>query len=105
MSAIENVEVVKSYYDKSQKWWPLFFGDEKSLAIHYGFWEKGTTRSEALINPYKTAARLLEIRNGERLLDAGCGLGGALLWLASKYDINATGITISSSQLEQAKKY
>lgn len=45
-----------------------------------------------------------ELRDGQTILDAGCGVGGPASYFASKLDITIKGITISKTQTEKAQK-
>lgn len=47
-------------------------------------------------------ARLLDLRPGDRLLDAGCGWGGPALYFAETYGCHVTGVTLSPIQREHA---
>jgi len=101
-----NSQVVEELYDKTQKWYTLFYSDRNSLALHYGFWDENTrTKREALLNQYREMAALLEPGAGDVILDAGCGVGGASIWLAQETEAEFVGITLSSVQVNQAKKY
>ncbi len=42
--------------------------------------------------------RKLRLRSGQRLLDVGCGWGGLVMHAARHYGVDATGVTLSSSQ-------
>lgn len=46
----------------------------------------------------------LRLRNGERLLDIGCGWGGLILHAAKKYGVTALGITLSEPQADLANR-
>lgn len=46
--------------------------------------------------------RSLDLAPGMRLLDAGCGVAGPALFLASHFDVTIEGLTISGRQVEQA---
>lgn len=90
---------VADYYNQTlnhyQKWWQL----DKSLAVHYGFWKENTkTFSEALQNTNHFLAEMAEIKNGDRVLDAGCGVGGSAIYLAKHKHARVTGITLSEKQ-------
>lgn len=99
-------ESVREYYDKLGYQYRWFYSDKRSLGIHYGFWNEHTrSSSEALINVYREVRSLLRPKQGEKILDAGCGVGGASLWLAANTSAQYVGITISPIQLEQAKKH
>lgn len=41
---------------------------------------------------------------GAQVLDAGCGVGFGTILLAQQHDINITGISLSPSEIEQAKR-
>lgn len=71
--------------------------------IHYGFWFENTkTHEESLVNTIEEVARHLRIHNGDIVLDAGCGSGGACRHLAAKYPIRVVGITLSDALLRAA---
>ncbi len=46
--------------------------------------------------------RKLRLRAGQRLLDVGCGWGGLMIHAARHYGVDATGVTLSSSQAKLA---
>lgn len=97
-----NTEVEK-YYKESQVWYDIFWSDKKSLAMHYGFWDSGISKhSEALIEQYRVIAKLLQSREGDTILDAGCGIGGASLWLSQNFPGHYTGVTLSQMQVDRA---
>ena len=53
------------------------------LAFHYGLWGPDTTSTrEALLRANKTLTQGCEFGPGQRVLDAGCGLGGTAIALA-----------------------
>lgn len=44
-----------------------------------------------------------ELHDGQKILDAGCGVGGPASYFASKLDVTIEGITISQKQVEKSK--
>ena len=48
--------------------------------------------------------RKLRLHPGQRLLDIGCGWGGLILYAAQNYGVDATGITLSQPQADQANQ-
>jgi len=50
-------------------------------------------------------AELMRIKHGDSLLDVACGYGRHALLFASLYDLNVTGIDISSGLIETARKF
>ncbi len=59
-------------------------------------------RSPAL-KAYRRAARLLQVRPGMRLLDAGCGLGTGA-WLLAMLGADVTGIDVSPEAIAWARE-
>ncbi|MEJ2593964.1 MAG: class I SAM-dependent methyltransferase, partial [bacterium] len=96
---------IADYYNQTQvhyrRWWKL----DEAMAVHYGMWEKETASfRDSLINTNRKVAQIAGIRRGERVLDAGCGVGGSAFYLAEKYNCKVTGITLSENQLDFAQK-
>lgn len=49
--------------------------------------------------------RKLNLQAGDKVLDIGCGWGGFAKFAASQYGCHVTGISISDSQIEYARKF
>jgi cyclopropane fatty-acyl-phospholipid synthase-like methyltransferase len=47
-------------------------------------------------------AELLDIKDGDRILDFGCGWGSWLIYCAENFDVQCLGMTISQCQLDYA---
>ena len=94
---------IADYYDQTVNhyinWWKL----SEILAVHYGMWEDDTkTFKQALQNINKNLAKISDIQSTHHVLDAGCGVGGAALYLAKNIGCKVTGITLSKKQLRIA---
>ena len=96
------------YYNTTQlhyeNWWNL----KDTLALHYGIWDQNTNNfGESLQNTNKVLLEKGGIKDGDYILDAGCGVGGAAFFLAKSKNVKVTGITLSEKQIklatEQAK--
>jgi tocopherol O-methyltransferase len=78
---------------------------DNSLAIHYGYWdEKVRSFPASLARMNEIMAEAAKIKSGEIVLDAGCGIGGSSIFLATNFHAQVTGITLSQRQAEQAEK-
>jgi len=87
------------YWDYRTSWL-----DSRNLAIHYGYWDDSTrSHNQALLNMNRLLADTAAISVGERVLDAGCGIGGSAIWLAENRGAQVTGITLSDLQVSQAR--
>lgn len=96
---------IADYYDQSYWDYRTSWLNSKNLAIHYGYWSDSTqSHSDSLIEMNTVLANQLDLKPGDHVLDAGCGIGGSSIWLAENYGVKVTGITISPTQIEQANK-
>lgn len=95
-------ETVQKYYDYTLPFYRLFWHGY-TRAVHYGIWDKETKNlKESLLNTNQVMADTANIKLGEKVLDAGCGVGGSAFWLAKNRGANVRGITISQSQINKA---
>jgi cyclopropane-fatty-acyl-phospholipid synthase len=69
-----------------------------------GFWESATTLAEAQRAKLDLIFRKLALEPGQRVLDVGCGWGGALEYAAREYGVEGVGITVSREQAEYARE-
>lgn len=78
-----------------------FYKDIWGVHIHHGYWKDGTERKEeAQEQLIKELLARANIKNGCRILDVGCGLGGSAVFLSEHLNAHVTGITISPAQVE-----
>ncbi|MDE3138166.1 MAG: class I SAM-dependent methyltransferase [Acidobacteriota bacterium] len=90
---------IRRHYDTVSPYYRTLWGEH----LHHGYWIRGDeTKEEAQIQLVEHMARAAGIQRGARLLDVGCGFGGSSVYLAQKYGVEATGITISPVQVEMA---
>src|SRR5215218_3386886 len=93
---------VRDYYD-ANTWKFLLAGEER--AIHRGLWGPGvTSRSEAVHHTH--ALVLDQLGPGDRrVLDLGCGVGTAALYLARRRPVEVLGVSISPAQVRLADRF
>lgn len=101
-----NLARVRAYYDHTWLDYRLFWFSRGAPAIHFGYWDD-TTRShgEALLAMNRVLADMVDVRAGDRVLDAGCGVGGSAIWLAAQRGVEVVGITPVASQVARAREY
>jgi cyclopropane-fatty-acyl-phospholipid synthase len=99
-----DARAVRHHYDVSNEFFELFLGP--TMVYSCAIWRDGEkkTLEEAQEEKLDTVARKLDIKEGERILDVGCGWGGFPLWAATKYGANVVGITLSPPQAEKARQ-
>lgn len=69
-----------------------------------GYWRRAETLDEAQEAKLELIACKLGLRGGERLLDIGCGWGGACRYFAERHGARVVGITLSKEQAELARE-
>ena len=91
------------YYDLSESQYRVFWDLDKSLSLHYGYWDASTkTFNEALLNINKVLSAKAGISKNDKVFDAGCGIGGSSIWLAKNIGCKVTGISLSGRQVNKA---
>src|SRR6266498_828234 len=99
-------EDISRYYDLSETHYRRVWDLDKSRSLHYGYWDKSVKNfHEALLNINKVLAEYAEIKGGEKVLDAGCGVGGSSLWLAKEKNCKVTGISLNEKQVYKANAF
>ena len=73
------------------------------LACHFGLWGPDTaTDREALLRANHTLVQGCDLGPGQRILDAGCGVGGTAIMLAETYGARVTGLTVCEPHIAVA---
>lgn len=91
--------VIRSHYDLSTLFYRLLWGNH----IHHGLWDNDESPRAAQLRLTETLADLAQIRQGQRVYDIGCGMGGSSIHLARRHQCHVTGVTISPVQRRWAR--
>jgi cyclopropane fatty-acyl-phospholipid synthase-like methyltransferase len=101
-----NSKYIHDYYDYCHKDFKRIWHLDRCMAMHMGFWDNGTKRlRDALLKENVVLAKQAGVSLNDRVLDAGCGVGGSSIFLAKNYGCNVTGITVSTQQVRYAREY
>ena len=105
-SRLPDLSRIRDYYDETWLDYRMLWLNSQNHAIHFGYWDEHTrSHAESLLNMNRVLASQIGIRPGQRILDAGCGVGGSAIWLAKTYGVEVLGITPVASQVERARRY
>lgn len=97
---------VSAYYDETWLDYRLLWLDPENYAIHFGYWDRKTQgHAHSLIRMNEVLADAIRIQPGQRVLDAGCGVGGSAIWLARSRRVAVVGITPVASQVRRARHF
>lgn len=93
------------YYNSTENAYKDSWDLPNSLAIHYGYWdEKVKSFSQSLLRMNEVMMEVAGIKSTDKVLDAGCGIGGSSFFLAQRLGCNVTGISLSERQINKAKE-
>lgn len=99
---VDNTDIIH-YYETCDEHYSMLWHLNTHMAMHYGFWDKNTKNlKEALYNLNELLANAANISATDRVLDAGCGVGGSSLYLGRTRACRVEGITLSSKHVNQA---
>lgn len=95
-------QVGRRHYDIDPRVYAAMLDSRKIYSC--GYWENAKSLEEAQEQKLRMICEKLELQQGERLLDIGCGWGGLAAYAAKEYGVEVVGITVSSQQVRFAKE-
>lgn len=94
---------IEFHYDIGNDFYKLWLDDTMTYSCGY-FKSKSDSLTQAQKNKVEHILKKLNLKEGETLLDIGCGWGELIISAAKKYKVKAMGITLSSEQLAKVKE-
>ena len=92
---------ISYHYDLGNDFYELWL--DKTMTYSSAVFEtENAPLTEAQIEKYRRLAEMAEIKDGDHVLEIGCGWGGFAEFAATEYDIHLTCITISQEQFDFA---
>ena len=99
-------EIGKRHYDIGNDLYQAML--DKRLTYTCGYWKNLEQKPENLDAAQEAkldlVCRKLGLKNGDTVLDIGCGWGSFAKFAAEKYGAKVTGITVSKEQVELARE-
>ena len=95
-------QVISHHYDVSNRFYEMVLGPSMTYTCAV-YDTEDSTLEEAQHAKYDLVARKLDLQQGQRLLDVGCGWGGMVRHAAKEYGVRALGVTLSKEQAEWAQ--
>ncbi|WP_405967371.1 cyclopropane-fatty-acyl-phospholipid synthase family protein [Streptomyces sp. NBC_00015] len=94
---------ISHHYDVGNDFYALVLGP--SMVYSCAYWESGDSTLElAQRDKLELVCRKLDLREGSRLLDVGCGWGSLAIHAAREHGATVVGITLSQEQAAFARK-
>ncbi|HEX2153779.1 MAG TPA: cyclopropane-fatty-acyl-phospholipid synthase family protein [Acidimicrobiia bacterium] len=94
---------VSHHYDTGNDFFALFLDPNLVYSCAY-FLDPDESLEAAQIRKLDLICRKLDLRPGDRFLDVGCGWGALVVHAAANYGVEATGVTVSGEQADEARK-
>jgi cyclopropane-fatty-acyl-phospholipid synthase len=98
-----DARAVRHHYDVSNDFFALFL--DESMTYSCALFSQGaSTLEEAQDAKRELVCKKLALKEGERVLDVGCGWGSFVIHAAERHGVQAIGITLSPAQAELARR-
>jgi cyclopropane-fatty-acyl-phospholipid synthase len=78
---------------------------DERMIYSCGYWRYASCLDEAQEAKLDLVCRKLHLKPGMRVLDIGCGWGGAARFAAERYQVEVVGLTVSSEQAALAREH
>lgn len=99
-SAKKDAHEVSSHYDVGNDFYSTFLTDQ-FMAYTCAFWfSPEDSLEKAQLNKVRTIMRKLELKQGDTVLDVGCGWGKIGRYISENTGANVHGVTLSKEQAE-----
>lgn len=104
MSGAEQRDQVQSYYDRNTRRFLAHGEGGKELAIRRSVWANEVeNRQQAMQYVNRRILEEMKEIDAKGVVDLGCGVGGSILYLASRRPARYTGVTLSPVQAEMGR--
>jgi cyclopropane-fatty-acyl-phospholipid synthase len=95
-------QVGKQHYDLGDDLYERML--DARMIYTCAYWQNMTSLDAAQEAKLDLVARKLGLKAGQRVLDIGCGWGGAAQFMAQCYGTAVTGVTVSQNQQQSAQR-
>ncbi|WBO65839.1 SAM-dependent methyltransferase [Streptomyces camelliae] len=93
---------ISHHYDVGNDFYELVLGP--SMVYSCAYWEDGGSLESAQRDKLELICAKLGLKEGQRLLDVGCGWGSMAIHAAREHGVSVVGITLSQEQAAYARK-
>lgn len=102
-SLMKSKKDIAHHYDIGNDFYSLWL--DKTMSYSCGYFKNPTdTLYDAQMNKIHHILKKLNLKEGQHLLDIGCGWGYLIIEASKLYKVKALGITLSEEQFKKAKE-
>ncbi|HEY0982005.1 class I SAM-dependent methyltransferase [Schlesneria sp.] len=91
------------HYDLSDEFYRLFLDEDMQYTCAY-YLDPNDTLEEAQLNKKRHVCAKLQIKDGMKIAELGCGWGGLALYMAQIADVEVTAVNLSIEQIRVARQ-
>ena len=95
-------EVGEQHYDVGNDLYERM--QDKHMMYSCGYWQDAGNLDQAQEHKLELICRKLKLKPGMKVLDIGCGWGGAARYMAEHYDVEVVGVSVSKEQIALANQ-
>jgi cyclopropane-fatty-acyl-phospholipid synthase len=96
-------EQTNSHYEQPVEFFYTLTGGEWNV-YSANLWTGSSSQTESQERKLDILAEMMDLQPGMRILDVGCGWGGPLTYLSTKYGVTGVGLTLSALQKGAAEE-
>jgi cyclopropane-fatty-acyl-phospholipid synthase len=100
---IGSLAIAETHYDLDHRLYELFLGPYNQYTCC--FFNQAQSLEEAEVEKLELICNKLDLHEGDRVLDIGCGWGGFAKYAAETRGCRVTGVSISKEQIAYARQY
>ncbi|MFF5440633.1 class I SAM-dependent methyltransferase [Streptomyces achromogenes] len=93
---------ISHHYDVGNDFYEIVLGP--SMVYSCAYWEEDGTLETAQRDKLELVCAKLGLKEGQRLLDVGCGWGSMAIHAAREHGVSVVGVTLSQEQAAYARK-
>jgi cyclopropane-fatty-acyl-phospholipid synthase len=94
---------IAHHYDLGNDFYKYYLDESMAYSCAY-FRRTEDTLEQAQEQKFEHICRKLQLKEGETLVDIGCGWGGMLIYAARRHGVTGVGCTLSEHQAEYARE-
>ncbi|MDD0851499.1 cyclopropane-fatty-acyl-phospholipid synthase [Halobacteriovorax sp. GB3] len=95
-------ENISYHYDLSNSFYELML--DETMTYSCGIFEGASSLKDSQLLKYEKLCQDLDLKDGDHVLEIGCGWGGFASYAAKRNNITLHGVTISNEQLKYAQE-
>lgn len=99
----QDERIIRSHYDDKNDLFNWFLGPRMIYTSCY-YKDENETLEQAQDNKLDLIAQKMQMKEGDKLLDIGCGWGTLVTHFAKHYGVDATGVTIAEAGKDWAER-